>query len=150
MMTVDITCENCNSSVEVFPDLEATKAKCDICEHVIEVEFDSNHLKSELTDCPVCARKDFYTQKDFNRIVGVSIFIVAAITSIWTYGLSFFVIYGIDFLLFRKLRYIAICYKCTSIFRGVNEVTKIPGYNHEMNDRIVYADHDFKGIPLDH
>jgi len=149
-MNVQMTCPNCESSIEVVPNTEATKAQCDICKHVLNVNFDDNHMNGVLKDCPCCKRKDFYSQKDFNRKIGVMLFIIAAIASIWTYGISFIVLYVFDFLLFRKLGLIAICYKCQTIFRKVTNIKDIPGYNHEMNDRIVYADHDFKGVPLEH
>jgi hypothetical protein len=150
MMTVQITCPNCQSSVEVYPDLEASKAKCDVCSEVIPVHFNQDHVEGQLKDCPVCQRKDFFMQKDFKRAFGVTLFLVASVLSIWTYGLSFIVLYGLDFFLFRKLRYVAVCYKCNTIFRGAENMDSIPEFNHEMHDRIVYSDHDFKGVPLDH
>lgn len=159
MMTVQITCTECGSSVEVHPDQKATKAKCDVCQHVMELKFNQDHEKGELHDCPVCARKDFYSQKDFNRKIGVVIFVLTSIATIVLseiYGpmglIVFPAIYAIDFFLFRfkKISHIAVCYKCQTIFRNVSNIQEIPGFNHEMNDRIVYSDHDFKGVPLDH
>jgi len=150
MMQIQITCSNCGSGVTVLPSAKATAAKCDICEHVTPLKFDENHEKSHLEDCPVCARKDFYQQKDFNRLVGATLFIIAACLVPWTYGLSLLVLYLLDVFLFRRLSQIAICYKCKTVFREVANISKIPGYDHEMNDRIVYSDHDFKGKPLSH
>lgn len=150
MMTVHITCPECQSAVNIYPDTEASKAQCDICEHVIEVKFNQTSTQSELTQCPCCQRKDFYQQRDFNRKVGVALFVIAAILSIWTYGLSLFALYLVDVFLFKKLQTIAVCYKCKTIFRHVANIAKIPEYDHEMNDRIVYSDHDFQGKPLAH
>jgi hypothetical protein len=146
MMTVQFTCPECESGIEVYPDQEATKAECDVCNHVIEVKFNSEQEAGILKDCPSCERKDFYQQKDFSRKIGVSLFVVAAILSIWTYGLSFVVLYVADFFLFKKLRYIAVCYKCNTIFRAAKNINDIHGFDHEMNDRIVYSDHDFEGV----
>lgn len=91
--------------------------------------------------------------------MGVILFVLAALIStvmLW-YGLNplwylstFIVLYALDFFLFRRLNVIAICYKCQTVFRNVANVDEIPGFNHEMNDRIVYSDHDFKGKHLDH
>jgi hypothetical protein len=148
MMTVQMTCPECESSIEVYPDKNAEKAQCDVCNHVVNVKFDDNHEQSVLKDCPCCGRKDFYQQKDFNRKIGVTLFIIASIASIWTYGVSFIVLYAADFFLFKKLRYVAVCYKCNTIFRGAKNINEIYGYDHEMNDRIIYADHDFGGKPL--
>ena len=150
MMTVHITCEECGSGINVYPSVDSSRAQCGICSHEQEVHFNEEHEQGILNQCPCCERKDFYSQKDFNRKLGVALFIVAAILSIWTYGISFIVLYLFDFLLFRKLSKIAICYKCQTVFRKVANISEIPGFNHEMNDRIIYADHDFEGRHLEH
>jgi hypothetical protein len=154
MMEVQITCPECGSSVEVYPTKEADAAQCNVCHHVIDVKFNEDHEQGNLKECGVCHRQDFYQQKDFNRKVGVFLFILASILTIltfeYTYGSIFFVFYLIDSFLFRRLNTIAICYKCKTIYRKVNNIKEIHEYDHEMNDRIVYSDHDFKGKPLDH
>jgi hypothetical protein len=150
MMNIQITCKNCGSSVEVHPDASARKVKCDVCEHVMDVQFTPEQEQGILKECPVCTRMDFYQQKDFNRKIGVALFVMAAVTSIWTYGLSFVVLYLVDLFLFKKLSPVAICYKCQTNFRNVANIAEIRPYDHEMNDRIVYSDHDFKGKPLSH
>jgi hypothetical protein len=150
MMSVQITCTQCGSSVEVHPDHHAEKVDCDICHNTMDVAFTSDHEEGNLKQCPVCHRQDFYKQKDFNRKIGVALFVVAAILSIWTYGLSLVVLYLVDLFLFRKLSLVAICYKCRTNFRQVLNISEIRDFDHEMNDRIVYSDHDFKGKPLSH
>ncbi len=150
MMEVQITCTSCGSSIEVLPDHRATKVECDVCKHVQEVNFTADHEAGRLCECPVCNRMDFYKQKDFNRKIGVTLFLIAAILSIWTYGLSLVALYLVDLFLFRKLSVVAICYKCRTNFRKLQNMGDIREYDHEMNDRIVYSDHDFKGKPLSH
>ncbi|MBC7712336.1 MAG: hypothetical protein H7177_03300 [Rhizobacter sp.] len=159
MMTVQFTCKQCGSGIHVYPEVNAHTIECDVCQTKQEVKFDHNHEESILKDCPGCARKDFYSQKDFNRKLGVMLFVLAAIIStvmlyfgvnpLW-YLSSFIFLYALDFILFRRLNVIAICYKCQTIFRHVKNIEEIPGFNHEMNDRIIYSDHDFHGKPLDH
>ncbi|MBA2404579.1 MAG: hypothetical protein H0V66_07400 [Bdellovibrionales bacterium] len=150
MMSVQITCTVCGSSVEVHPHQEAHKVDCEVCKHTMDVKFNSEHEAGVLKECPVCTRQDFYKQKDFNRKIGVVLFVIAAILSIWTYGMSLVALYLVDLFLFRKLAMVAICYKCRTNFRKVLNMAEIRDYDHEMNDRIVYSDHDFKGKPLSH
>ncbi len=150
MMEVTLTCEECGSGVHVTPNMAIKDAECDVCHHHHPVTFTAKDEASELETCPCCQRKDFYKQKDFNRKIGVILFVIAAITSIWTYGISFIVLYVFDFVLHRYLPEIAICYKCNSIFRNVANIDDLHGFNHEMNDRIIYADHDFQGKQLEH
>lgn len=159
MMTAHFTCTNCGSGIHVYPSLEAGMIQCEVCQHQQTVHFDQNHMDCLLKDCPGCARKDFYSQKDFNRTLGVTIFIIAALIStymLWIglgpewYLSTFIVLYAFDFFLFRRLNQIAICYKCAAIFRDVKNINEIAGFNHEMHDRIVYSGHDFHGKTLDH
>jgi predicted nucleic acid-binding Zn ribbon protein len=150
MMEVQVTCSQCGSSIEVVPDVHAYKINCDVCGHVQDIKFTTDHEVGILKECPVCSRMDFYKQKDFNRKIGVILFVVAAILSIWTYGLSLVVLYLFDLFLFRKLSMVVICYKCRTNFRKVMNIADIRDFDHEMNDRIVYSDHDFKGKPLSH
>lgn len=150
MMSVLITCEKCGSGIHVAPTEGAEFAHCDICSHDQKVSFNHKHIEGVLEECPVCSRKDFYSQKDFNRKIGVLLFVIAAILSLWTYGISFIVLYLFDLLLFRKLNLVAVCYKCNTIFRDVKNIKEIHPFNHEMNDRIVYANEDFQGKQLHH
>jgi hypothetical protein len=159
MMTVQFTCKNCGSGIHVYPELTAHKIQCDVCNVEQPVQFDLAHEEGILKDCPGCGRKDFYSQKDFNRKLGVMLFVLAALVStiMLYYGLNplwylstFIVLYALDFVLFRRLKQIAICYKCQTVFRNVKNIEEIPGFNHEMNDRIIYSDHNFHGKPLDH
>lgn len=159
MMTVLFTCNNCGSGIHVYPSAEASKIQCDICQVEQGVHFTKEQEESVLKDCPGCERKDFYSQKDFNRKLGVMLFVLAAVIStillwfginpLW-YLSTFVFLYILDFILFRRLKQIAICYKCNAIFRDVNNIHEIRGFDHEMNDRIVYSDHNFHGKPLDH
>ena len=158
-MTVHFTCKSCGSGIHVYPSLDAKIVQCDVCKHEEKVHFDQNHSEGILKDCPGCQRQDFYSQKDFNRKLGVIFFVIAAIIStvmLWKglgpqwYLSTFIVLYAVDFFLFRRLNQIAICYKCNAIFRDVKNISEIHGFDHEMNDRIVYSDHDFHGKPPTH
>lgn len=153
MMTVHLTCKGCGSGINIYPDKSSSKVKCDICSHEQNLFFTEEHEQSIVHDCPECQRKDFYSQKDFNRKIGVALFIIPALMVFWNHliGIAGFILLFIfDFFLYKKLHSIVVCYKCNAIFRKASNWKEIPAFNHEMNDRIVYADHDFKGKPLSH
>ena len=150
MIEVTITCKECGSGIHVHPDQEATTAVCQVCQTANNVTFSKEMEEGVVKDCPVCGRKDFYKQKDFNRKIGVTLFVIAAILSIWTYGISFIVLYLFDLLLYKKIGQVVSCYKCDTLFRKVENIEEIFPFDHEMNDRIKYADHDFAGKPLQH
>ena len=145
MMEVTLTCQECGSEFIFIQMNKQLKSLVKVCETKNSVTFNSDHVDSVIKDCPKCGRKDFYQLKDFNRKIGVVLFVVAAILSIWTYGLSFVVLWIFDLILHKKLGNVVVCYKCNTLFRKVKNIEDIHGFDHEMNDRIVYADHDFKG-----
>ena len=75
--------------------------------------------------CAVCDCETVYVQKDFNRTLGLSIFIGGAIISLVLYGfeqvwLAFAVLLGCaaaDGLLYKVLPHVTICYKCHAQYR---------------------------------
>ena len=148
-MTVTLTCSECGSAVSVYPSEGAKAASCDVCSHQIPLNFEEEHMGGVLKKCPCCGRRDFYQQKDFNRKIGVALFVVAALVSPWTYGLSLVALWLADLFLFRRLGSVAVCYKCRAIFRRIQNMGEMRPFDHEMHDRVVYADHDFKGRPLE-
>jgi hypothetical protein len=154
MMTVHFTCPECGSGVHVYPNTQNDAAQCDICQHEFAVKFSPEQEKGIVKDCPLCARQDFYSQPDFNRKLGVILYLIPTAICLFLgliYGiLAFFCLWMLDFFLFRRLKKVAICYNCQTIFRGAANIDEIAPFNHEMNDRIIYSGHDFKGETLNH
>lgn len=158
-MEVTFTCVECGSGINVYPSQEAGQVQCEVCDSKMDVTFDQNHEAAKVIDCPCCGRKDFFKQKDFNRKIGVGLFVTGAISVPvfiwmgigfpWIYSVFFFMVV-MDIALYFLLPLVVVCYKCQTIFRNVANIEDIHGFNHEMNDRIVYSDHDFGGKPLDH
>jgi hypothetical protein len=149
-MKIQITCPQCKSSIDIEPTAEVNATQCSICTHVMDLKMNASLVAGELKECPVCDRKDFFKQKDFNRKIGVALFVIAAIASIWTYGISLIVLYLMDLFLFRKLGWAVVCYNCQTIFREIKNIDEVEPFNHEMNDRIIYSGHDFQGKNLKH
>lgn len=158
MMEITLTCKECGSAVSFHPDKEVKEVECQICHTNAQVHMSEEHEQGVLKVCPCCERKDFYKQKDFNRKIGVMLFVIAALLTLYMattqyapYSVApFIVLYLFDFVLFKRLPPVVICYKCQTIFRKVSNINEIYDFNHEMNDRIVYSDHDFDGEQLDH
>ena len=138
-MEATLTCSGCGSAISVRPSLEARLAKCRVCAKEEDIRFDAMHMDAVLKTCPRCGCGDFYCQKDFNRRLGVALFAVAAVLSIWTYGLSFVVLWLADLYLYRVLGKVVVCYKCSTVFRRVGNAGDIAPFDHEKNDRIIYG-----------
>ena len=149
-MEITLTCKECGSGINFIPVEGADSVQCHICETKNPVTFNDELLAGNIRICPSCGRKDFYKQKDFNRKIGVLLFVIASILAIWTYGISLIVLYIFDFLLYKKIGDVVACYKCNTLFRKVNNIDSIHPFDHEMNDRIVYSNHDFDGKSRPH
>jgi hypothetical protein len=152
MMTVHFTCTSCGSGVHVFPDQKVNSAECPICQNNFPVFFNADHEKNEVHDCAFCQRKDFYSQRDFNRKLGVMLYLIPTAVCIF-WGLiegilGYFIFWCIDLGLYKWLKSIVICYKCNAIYRNASNAKVVPAFNHEMNDRIIYSDHNFHGKTL--
>lgn len=135
-MELTLTCLECKSAVDVTIHQGVHRGVCCICDTVVDLKIEADHINSILKVCPGCSEMDFYSQKDFSRVIGVSLFIIASVLSLYTYGISFIILYSFDYFLFKKLSMIAICYHCRSIFRNVCNIDDVLPYDHERNDRI--------------
>lgn len=72
--------------------------------------------------CPLCPCSQFYTSKDFNQALGCAIMLIGIVFVPMTYGLSLPAMALIDWLLYRKIPLIAICYRCGAEFRGFRKL----------------------------
>jgi len=72
-----------------------------------------------VTRCLVCGDDKLFSQKDFNPKVGCAVVMVGALLVPWTYGLSLGVFALADYLLYRRLPAIAVCYVCGARYRGL-------------------------------
>jgi len=110
----------------------AEKVECSNCDkEILTTVPDSSEEKLE---CCLCGYEDFYLVKDFNRALGVLIFVVGAILSIWTYGLSLAVAAIIDAILYKKLPFIKVCYICDSEYKGFHLSKEDKAFNHTLGD----------------
>lgn len=71
-----------------------------------------------LTSCLSCGAGDLYLQKDFPRKIAIPIVIAGIVTVPWTWGLSLIAVALIDFILYRFVPWMTVCYRCRSEHRG--------------------------------
>jgi hypothetical protein len=71
-----------------------------------------------LERCVRCGEDRLYTQKDFNRKLGLGVFVVAALLSVPTWGLSLLAATIIDFMLYHLIGDVTLCYGCSTQHRG--------------------------------
>lgn len=81
--------------------------------------------------CPVCSGSDFYTRKDFDPKVGLTVVVIGAGISAGFYWFGRDLIaYGIlaaavliDLVVYQRLKEVTVCYRCHTEFRGSYERT---------------------------
>lgn len=113
-------CPVCEKPSEAALDetAELDCAHCDYRQPVAEGARGEDGLRDPLPCCVVCNYDRLYTQKDFNRKLGLAVVVVGAVLSPWTYGLSLLVCMGLDYGLYRFVPEITVCYGCHTIHRG--------------------------------
>jgi len=72
-----------------------------------------------VTRCIVCGEDKFYVQKAFNQKVGCLIIAAGAALVPWTYGLSLGVCAAVDWLLYKLLPSVTVCYVCRASYGGL-------------------------------
>lgn len=82
--------------------------------------------------CPVCACNQFYLQKDFNQALGCLIMLVGIVLVPFTYGLSMVIFAGIDWIFFKKVPTMAVCYRCGGEFRGLTPLEHLKPFMHHI------------------
>jgi len=86
----------------------------------------------DFTECPVCGCKHLYRKKDFNQAIGCIIILIGAVLVPWTYGLSLLVLSLVDYLLYRRIKDSAECYKCKSEFKDTDIPDHLKSFDHHI------------------
>jgi DNA-directed RNA polymerase subunit RPC12/RpoP len=132
-MTVEYVCENCQrDNLKTLAQAEETLV-CAHCLHPIAARLSTSMQTGGKVDrCLVCGRIRFYVQKDFNPRLGLLIFAIGVIFSYHTYGLTLLIATLIDFILYKTLKTVTICYHCRAIYRGFEEDPAHRGFDHNL------------------
>ncbi|HXI85513.1 MAG TPA: hypothetical protein VNL17_15640 [Verrucomicrobiae bacterium] len=126
-MKIQFLCPHCKHELE-FDDLSQKESPCPLCGETIRLRITERMRQHNMVDrCACCDCNTVYVQKDFNRTLGVSIFMAGAVlfllcawknrlvegTLVW----AAFVL--ADGLLYKFLPDVTICYKCYAQYRQV-------------------------------
>lgn len=82
--------------------------------------------------CPVCTCRQFYTDKDFNQVLGFVIMGIGIVLVPKTYGLSLPVFALIDWIIYKKVPRLIACYRCGSEYRGFNIPERLKPFMHHI------------------
>lgn len=119
--SLDWRCPSCERPTD--QELEgADVLQCRHCGHreslASAARADDEGVRDPVEVCVACGGKRLYSQKDFNRRLGVAVVVVGAVLSPWTYGASLVVCMAFDYGLYFLVPEITVCYACDAIHRG--------------------------------
>jgi hypothetical protein len=120
-------CPKCDAGLPVSAIEPEITIRCGGCGRDIALSIGDALREDRGVDvCPVCRGADFYTRKDFDPKVGLTVVIIGAAISAGFYWFGRdLVAYGIlgaaaliDLVVYRRLKDVTVCYRCHTEFRG--------------------------------
>lgn len=92
-----------------------------------------------ISRCAACAHDQLYFQKDFNRTTGIALVVVGAVFVPWTWGLSLLGVTILDYIVWRLVKDVIVCYRCQAVHRGYPPNPEIKPFDLVVHDRHVYG-----------
>ena len=143
-MELTILCPSCGSALPVNAGDRPDEIRCGACHQHVPLAISEALARDTAVDvCPVCEGPDFYTRKDFDPRLGLTVVIIGALVSagFYWFGLDL-IAYGIlaaaafiDLLVYGRLKGVTVCYRCHSEFRGAYK-DYAPGFDLHIADEL--------------
>ncbi|HYH07158.1 MAG TPA: hypothetical protein VEK11_08895 [Thermoanaerobaculia bacterium] len=110
------------------------------CEHCgVESSVVAPADASIIERCAACDHAELYFQKDFNRTTGVALVAIGAVFVPWTYGLSLLGVTILDYVVWRLVKDVIVCYQCQAVHRGYPPNPAVQPFDLVIHDRHVYG-----------
>lgn len=122
--TVRTKCSKCEAWNSFEADEQIDAIACGKCAKPIGLAGVSEKLLAggpvdRCCRCGAVEASDFWAHKDFPKAWGLGIVVVAAVLAFWTYGASLLVAAILDAILYRRLAWATVCYRCKTEYRGI-------------------------------
>jgi hypothetical protein len=136
-----LLCPSCGQSIPVAPGPLGSEIGCAGCGESIPVSGGPPIRGSAPRNCRICGCPHLYWQKRFNQKLGCLIVAAGAALVPWSYGLSLPVVALIDFILYRRLPRISVCYVCKARYLGLP-----PHPGHEPFDLVTAQSQEARAL----
>jgi hypothetical protein len=133
MASVHFLCSSCEARVARTAGEPA--APCEHCGVASPVVAPLDFVER----CAACGHGELYFQKDFNRTTGVALVAIGAVFVPWTYGLSLLGVTVLDYIVWRMVKDVIVCYQCQAVHRGYPPNPNIGPFDLVTHDRHVYG-----------
>ncbi|MBV8519379.1 MAG: hypothetical protein JO197_18450 [Acidobacteria bacterium] len=135
MASVHYLCPQCEARLARVAG-EPARA-CDFCGAQTNVVAPAED--AVIGQCAACGHAELYVQKDFNRTTGIALVAVGAVFVPWTWGLSLLAVTVLDYIVWRVVKDVIVCYECQAVHRGYAPNPAIPPFDLATHDRHVYG-----------
>jgi hypothetical protein len=94
---------------------------------------------SRIERCAACGHEQLYFQKDFNRATGITLVAIGAVLAPFTYFISLAAVTILDYVIWRVVKNVIVCYGCQAVHRGYPPNPDIKPFDLVIHDRHVYG-----------
>jgi hypothetical protein len=133
--SVNFLCLQCERRLS--RDAGETSRACDFCGGANGVTAPDE--AAIIDRCAACGHAELYFQKDFNRKTGIALVVVGSIFVPWTYGLSLLGVTILDYIVWRIVKDVIVCYECQAVHRGYPPNPRLKPFDLVIHDRHVYG-----------
>jgi len=135
MSSVHYLCTRCEQRLARSAG-EAARA----CEHCgAETSVIAPPPDALIERCAACGHAELYFQKDFNRTTGIALVAIGAVFVPWTWGLSLLGVTILDYIVWRVVKDVIVCYECQAVHRGYPANPALKPFDLITHDRHVYG-----------
>ena len=135
MPSVHFLCLQCEK--RLGRDAGEESRACDFCGAANDVV--APDAGSIIDRCAACGHEELYFQKDFNRRTGIALVVIGSIFVPWTYGLSLLGVTILDYIVWRIVKDVIVCYECQAVHRGYPPNPALKPFDLVVHDRHVYG-----------
>jgi hypothetical protein len=135
MPSVNYLCSACEA--RLTREAGEPARPCDFC--AAPTTITAPPPESLIERCAACDHEQLYFQKDFNRRTGIALVVAGSIFVPWTYGLSLLGVTILDYLVWRMVKDVIVCYECQAVHRGYPPNPAIKPFDLVVHDRHVYG-----------
>jgi hypothetical protein len=134
-MSVHFLCPQCD--FRLARDAGEPSRACDRCG--AESSVIAPPSDAIIERCAACGHDQLYFQKDFNRALGIAIIAIGAVFVPWTYYLSLLGVTILDYIVWRIVKNVIVCYRCQAVHRGYAPNPALKPFDLVIHDRHVYG-----------
>jgi hypothetical protein len=133
--SVHFLCPRCEVRLARFAG--ETERPCESCGETSSVT--APPPETLIDHCAACGHEQLYFQKDFNRTTGVTLVAIGAILAPFTYFISLAAVTVLDYVIWRMVKNVIVCYECQAVHRGYPQNPAIKPFDLVIHDRHVYG-----------